>query len=81
MIVSSAIFSVAMLIATLAHNESMLLTYRILAGFGGGFAILCAIKAIAIWLPNRLFPAFTDPNSICTIRWGYAFSRTSSVLG
>lgn len=59
MIVSSAIFSVAMLIATLAHNESMLLTYRILAGFGGGFAILCAIKAIVIWLPNRLFPAFT----------------------
>ncbi|XSZ47095.1 MFS transporter [Francisella noatunensis] len=59
MIVSSAIFSVAMLIATLAHNESMLLTYRILAGFSGGFAILCAIKAIVIWLPNRLFPAFT----------------------
>ncbi|AJI53812.1 MFS transporter [Francisella philomiragia] len=59
MIVSSAIFSVAMLIATIAHNESMLLAYRILAGFGGGFAILCAIKAIAIWLPNRLFPAFT----------------------
>ncbi|KHS54462.1 MFS transporter, partial [Francisella tularensis subsp. holarctica] len=43
MIVSSAIFSVAMLIATIAHSESMLLAYRILAGFGGGFAILCAI--------------------------------------
>ena len=59
MIVSNAIFSVAMLIATIAHSEYMLLTYRILAGFGGGFAILCAIKSIAIWLPNRLFPAFT----------------------
>ncbi|AJI73626.1 hypothetical protein FTDG_01650 [Francisella tularensis subsp. novicida GA99-3548] len=59
MIVSSAIFSVAMLIATIAHSESMLLAYRILAGFGGGFAILCAIKSIAIWLPNRFFPAFT----------------------
>ncbi|APC90897.1 MULTISPECIES: MFS transporter [Francisella] len=56
---SSVIFSIAMLIATIAYSEPMLLVYRILAGFGGGFAILCAIKSIAIWLPNRLFPAFT----------------------
>ncbi|MDE5020957.1 MFS transporter [Francisella tularensis subsp. holarctica] len=43
MIVSSAIFSVAMLIATIANSESMILANRILAGFGGGFAIICAI--------------------------------------
>ncbi|API86009.1 MFS transporter [Francisella uliginis] len=59
MIVSSSVFSVAMLIASIAHSEEILVIYRILAGFGGGFAILCAIKSISIWLPNRLFPAFT----------------------
>lgn len=59
MITSSAIFSIAMLIATVAHSEPTLILYRCLAGFGGGFAILCAIKSIAIWLPNRLFPTFT----------------------
>lgn len=59
MIVSSGIFSIAMLIATFAHSEYTLILYRCLAGFGGGFAILCAIKSVAIWLPNRLFPAFT----------------------
>jgi len=59
MIVSSGIFSIAMLIATFAHTAPTLILYRCLAGFGGGFAILCAIKSVAIWLPNRLFPTFT----------------------
>ncbi|MED7819200.1 MULTISPECIES: MFS transporter [unclassified Francisella] len=59
MVVSSSIFSIAMLIASVAHSEKALVIYRVFAGFGGGFAILCAIKSISIWLPNRLFPAFT----------------------
>ncbi|QIW09310.1 MFS transporter [Francisella sp. LA112445] len=59
MIASSSVFSIAMLIASVARSEETLVIYRVLAGFGGGFAILCAIKSISIWLPNRLFPAFT----------------------
>ncbi|GAB4222855.1 MAG: MFS transporter [Francisella sp.] len=58
MIVSTAIFSAAMFIATIARSEFMLIIYRILAGFGGGFSMLCAVKAINIWLPNRLFSSF-----------------------
>ena len=59
MVVSTAIFSVAIFIATAFTSESALLLYRVLAGFGGGFAFLCALKSISIWLPNRLFPMFT----------------------
>jgi MFS family permease len=59
MVVSTAIFSVAIFIAAAFTSESALLLYRVLAGFGGGFAFLCALKSISIWLPNRLFPMFT----------------------
>ncbi len=59
MMFSTFIFSIGVLIATMATTESSLVIYRILAGLGGGFAFLSALKAIAVWLPNRLFPMFT----------------------
>ena len=59
MLGSTFIFSIGLLIATLSISEQYLIIYRVLAGFGAGFAFLCSLKAIAIWLPSRLFPMFT----------------------
>lgn len=59
MIFGSAIFTVALLILTYSTSPTMMLIARALAGFGGGFAFLCALKSIAIWLPERLFAMFT----------------------
>lgn len=59
MIASTTIFSIAMFIAAVATSHTGLILYRIFAGLGGGFAFLCSLKAISIWLPNRLFPMFT----------------------
>lgn len=59
MIFGSAIFTIALLILTYSSSPTMMLLARALAGFGGGFAFLCALKAIAIWLPERLFAMFT----------------------
>ena len=59
MILSSFIFSVALFIASTATTAHGVIAYRVLAGLGGGFAFLCAIKSIALWLPSRLFPMFT----------------------
>ena len=59
MLASTFIFSVGVFIATRATSQEYLVLYRVLAGIGGGFAFLCALKAIAIWLPKRTFPLFT----------------------
>ncbi|WP_150467894.1 MFS transporter [Francisella sp. SYW-9] len=59
MLVSTFLFSVGVFIATRATSQEYLILYRVLAGVGGGFAFLCALKAIAIWLPKRTFPLFT----------------------
>lgn len=59
MIFSTLIFSIAILIASKATSIHSLTIYRALAGFGGGFAFLCTLKTISIWLPNRAFPLFT----------------------
>ncbi|MFT4694422.1 MAG: MFS family permease [Francisella sp.] len=59
MLGSTFLFSIGLLIATLSTSEQYLMLYRVLAGFGAGFAFLCSLKAIAIWLPSRLFPMFT----------------------
>lgn len=59
MMISTFIFSLAVFIATQATSQEYLVIYRILAGLGGGFAFLSALKSIAIWLPSRLFPMFT----------------------
>ena len=59
MLGSTFVFSIGLLIATLSTSEHYLLMYRILAGLGAGFAFLCSLKAIAIWMPTRLFPMFT----------------------
>lgn len=59
MLGSTFIFSIGLLIATITTAEHYLVLYRILAGFGAGFAFLCSLKAISIWLPSRLFPMFT----------------------
>ncbi len=59
MVVSTFIFSIAIFIASNATQEYTLIIYRILAGFGGGFAFLCTFKTMAIWLPKKLFPMFT----------------------
>ncbi|EET20788.1 sugar transporter [Francisella philomiragia subsp. philomiragia ATCC 25015] len=59
MAISTLIFSIGVLIATMATSPEYLILYRVLAGIGGGFAFLSALKAIAIWLPKRTFPLFT----------------------
>ncbi|AIT09421.1 MFS sugar transporter [Candidatus Francisella endociliophora] len=59
MLVSTFMFSIGVFIATQATSQQYLILYRILAGVGGGFAFLCALKSIAIWLPKRSFPLFT----------------------
>lgn len=59
MLISTFIFSIGVLIATKAVSQEYLILYRVLAGIGGGFAFLCSLKAIAIWLPKRTFPLFT----------------------
>jgi MFS family permease len=59
MLGSTFVFSIGLLIATLSTSEHYLLMYRILAGLGAGFSFLCSLKAIAIWMPTRLFPMFT----------------------
>lgn len=59
MLVSTFIFSIGVFVATQATSQQYLILYRILAGIGGGFAFLCALKSIAIWLPKRSFPLFT----------------------
>lgn len=59
MLVSTLLFSVGVFIATRATSQEYLILYRVLAGVGGGFAFLSALKSIAIWLPKRTFPLFT----------------------
>ena len=59
MLGSTFVFSIGLLIATLSTSEHYLLMYRILAGLGAGFAFLCSLKAIAIWMPTRFFSMFT----------------------
>ncbi|QLE79438.1 MFS transporter [Francisella sp. Scap27] len=59
MIASSIIFSIAIFIASMSTSPNMIILYRVLAGIGGGFAFLCALKSIALWLPDRYFPIFT----------------------
>lgn len=59
MLVSTFLFSIGVFIATIATSQEYLILYRVLAGVGGGFAFLCALKSIAIWLPKRTFPLFT----------------------
>ncbi|QIW10835.1 MFS transporter [Francisella sp. LA112445] len=59
MLVSTFLFSVGVFIATRSTSQEYLILYRVLAGVGGGFAFLCSLKAIAIWLPKRTFPLFT----------------------
>ena len=59
MVSSTLIFSVAIFIASIATTSNGIILYRSLAGLGGGFAFLCAIKSISLWLPDRLFPLFT----------------------
>lgn len=59
MVISTFLFSVGMLVATQATSQESLLIYRVLAGLGGGFAFLSSLKAIAAWLPSRMFPVFT----------------------
>lgn len=59
MLVSTFVFSIGVFIATQTTSQHYLILYRILAGVGGGFAFLCALKSIAIWLPKRSFPMFT----------------------
>jgi len=56
---STFIFSIAMFVASEFTSLKMLTLYRILAGFGGGFAFLCALKSVSIWLPKRMFSMFT----------------------
>ena len=58
MIASTLIFSIAIFIASIATTSSGIILYRALAGLGGGFAFLCAIKSASLWLPDRLFPLF-----------------------
>lgn len=59
MIVSSLLFAIAIYIASISSHPKGIILYRALAGLGGGFAFLCAIKSIALWLPNKVFPLFT----------------------
>ena len=59
MVTSSLIFSLAIFIASITTSTNGLILYRALAGLGGGFAFLCAMKSIALWLPDRYFPIFT----------------------
>ncbi|AIT09763.1 MFS transporter [Candidatus Francisella endociliophora] len=59
MIASTLIFSIAIYIASVSTSPVGIIIYRALAGLGGGFAFLCAIKSIALWLPDRFFPLFT----------------------
>lgn len=59
MVASSIIFSIAIFIASMSTTPNMIILYRVLAGIGGGFAFLCALKSIALWLPDRYFPIFT----------------------
>ena len=60
MIVSSLIFSLAIFIGSIVTSANGLILYRALAGLGGGFAFLCAMKSIALWIPDRYFPIFTS---------------------
>ncbi|MGQ4003936.1 MFS transporter [Francisellaceae bacterium CB52] len=59
MLGSTFLFSIGLFIAIFSTTEHYLILYRVLAGLGAGFAFLCSLKAIAIWLPSRLFPMFT----------------------
>lgn len=59
MVASTLIFSLAIFIASIATTSKGVILYRSLAGLGGGFAFLCAIKSVSLWLPSRLFPLFT----------------------
>lgn len=59
MVVSTLVFSTAIYIASVSTSPVGIILYRALAGLGGGFAFLCAIKSIALWLPDRFFPLFT----------------------
>lgn len=59
MLISTLIFSLGVFISINAISQYYLVLYRVLAGVGGGFAFLCTLKAIAIWLPKRSFPLFT----------------------
>ena len=59
MIASTFIFSIAIFIASIATTSNGIILYRALAGLSGGFAFLCAIKSVSLWLPDRLFPLFT----------------------
>jgi len=59
MLGSTFVFSIGLLIATKSTTENYIILYRVLAGLGASFAFLCSLKAIAIWLPSRLFPMFT----------------------
>ena len=58
MVASTLIFSLAIFIASVATTSKGIILYRALAGLGGGFAFLCAIKSVSLWLPRRLFPLF-----------------------
>ncbi|MFT4693393.1 MAG: MFS family permease [Francisella sp.] len=59
MVASTLIFSLAIFIASIATTSKGIILYRVLAGLGSGFAFLCAIKSVSLWLPGRLFPLFT----------------------
>jgi MFS family permease len=59
MLTSTFVFSIGMMIAAQSTSQEYIVMYRVLAGLGGGFAFLCSLKAIAVWLPSRLFPMFT----------------------
>ncbi len=58
MVCSTFLFTVAMFMFSLSHNPIVMILARVIAGFAGGFGILCALKSLSLWLPDRLFSMF-----------------------
>ncbi|WP_119327846.1 MFS transporter [Cysteiniphilum halobium] len=70
MVCSTFLFTVAMLMFSLSHNSIVMILARVIAGFAGGFAFICALKAISLWLPDRLFSMFVGLTQFCCYAGG-----------
>ncbi len=59
MFISTLLMTIAMAVFAQSTSDLWLFIARALAGIGGGFAFLSALKSLALWFPPRFFSMFT----------------------
>ena len=69
-----------MFIFSLSHDPFVMTLARVIAGFSGGFAFISSLKAISLWLPDRLFSMFVGFTQFCCYAGGAISALPLAIL-